>query len=87
MTEKLRLLRKPQVLELTGLSGSELKRAITRKEFPQGVLLTNGGRAVAWPEEEVLAWREKRMATARVEHKWADAEKKTNRRARSKVGA
>ena len=50
-----RLLRRPEVLHLTGLSGpSALKRAIAEADFPRPVKLT--ARSIAWRLSAVLAW-------------------------------
>lgn len=55
-----RLLRKKAVLERTGFSNASFYDAIKRGEFKQGVKI--GPRAVAWPESEVNAWIESRIA-------------------------
>ena len=52
-----RIMRLPEVLELTGLSKSTLYRRMKAGEFPQPVRL--GGprcRAVGWLADEVYAW-------------------------------
>ena len=50
-----RLLRRPEVLHLTGLSGpSALKRAIAEADFPKPVRLT--ARSIAWRLSAVVAW-------------------------------
>jgi prophage regulatory protein len=54
------LLRLPQVKARTGLSRSELYRRMAAGDFPQPVKL--GSRASAWPEFEVSAWCEARIA-------------------------
>jgi prophage regulatory protein len=54
------LLRLPQVKARTGLSRSELYRRMAAGDFPQPVKL--GTRASAWPESEVSAWCEARIA-------------------------
>lgn len=53
------LLRLPQVKARTSLSRSELYRRIQSRDFPQPVKL---GRVSAWPEHEVMAWCEARIA-------------------------
>ena len=55
----LHLLRLPDVRAMTGLSRSEIYRRI-RADFPQPVKL--GARASAWPEHEILAWCQARIA-------------------------
>ena len=50
-----RLLRRPEVLHLTGLSGpSALKRAIAEADFPRPVKLT--ARSIAWRLSSVVEW-------------------------------
>jgi len=54
-----RLLRRPEVLYITGLSGpSALKRAIAEADFPRPVRLT--ARSIAWRQSAVLTWIESR---------------------------
>jgi prophage regulatory protein len=55
------LLRLPQVKARTGLSRSEIYRRVSAGTFPAPVKL--GERATAWPEHEVSAWCEARIAT------------------------
>lgn len=52
--------RLPSVLARTGLSRSEVYRRISSGHFPAPVKL--GERASAWPEHEVTAWCEARIA-------------------------
>jgi len=59
-TGALILERLPRVKARTGLSRSEIYRRITAGDFPQPVKL--GERASAWPEHEVTAWCEARIA-------------------------
>jgi prophage regulatory protein len=54
------LIRLPQVKARTGLSRSELYRRMAAGDFPHPVKL--GERASAWPESEVSAWCEARIA-------------------------
>lgn len=54
------LLRLPQVKARTGLSRSEIYRRVSSGDFPAPVKL--GERASAWPEHEVTAWCEARIA-------------------------
>ena len=54
------LLRLPQVKARTGLSRSGLYRRIAAGDFPAPCKL--GVRASAWPESEVSAWCEARIA-------------------------
>lgn len=54
------LLRLPQVKARSGLSRSEIYRRVASGDFPAPVKL--GERASAWPEHEVAAWCEARIA-------------------------
>ena len=49
-----RLMRRPEVLTLCGLSRSSLYRMMSQGLFPKSVSI--GARAVAWRESEVLDW-------------------------------
>ena len=53
-----RLLRRPEVLAMTGLSKAMLYALIEQELFPRPVRI--GRRAVAWWRSEVLAWMESR---------------------------
>lgn len=55
-----KILRKPEVVEKTGLANSTLYAAIARGEFPAPLKL--GVRASGWLESEVEAWLESRVA-------------------------
>ena len=54
-----RLIRRPQVEELTGLSRSCIYARMSRNEFPKAIQI--GGRLVAWDEEEVQQWISERI--------------------------
>jgi prophage regulatory protein len=54
------LLRLPEVKRRVSLSRSEIYRRIAAGDFPQPVKL--GERASAWPESEVSAWCQARIA-------------------------
>ena len=58
MPEK--LLRRPAVEAMTGLSRSTIYEMMARNEFPRSVKI--GKRAVAWPESVVIAWMTARRA-------------------------
>ena len=55
-----KLLRLPQVKDLTGLSRASIYRYVDAGEFPRPVKL--GARAVAWHASDVEAWIEGREA-------------------------
>ena len=56
----LKVLRLPDVMDRVGLGSSFIYLLIQRKEFPKPMRL--GKRAVGWPEAEVNAWLEERLA-------------------------
>lgn len=49
-----RLLRRPEVEAITGLSRSSIYAQMEKGDFPKPVKL--GPRAVAWPESRIEAW-------------------------------
>lgn len=57
-----RLLRLRAVEEFAGLKRTQLAEHMKRGEFPSPIKLTDTGRAVAWLEEELVAWRQGRVA-------------------------
>ena len=59
--ENERLLRRAEVLRLTGLSKSMLHKMVGEGTFPAPVRI--GKRAVAWRESEVLDWIRSRQKT------------------------
>ena len=50
----MRLMRKPEVESLVGLSGTQVDNLERRGDFPRRVVLSP--RAVAWVESEITAW-------------------------------
>jgi prophage regulatory protein len=65
-----RVLRRPAVLERTGLRETALDEAVGRGEFPPPFNITDYGRAVAWLEEEVDQWLASRLA--KRDHEWKE---------------
>jgi prophage regulatory protein len=64
MAEQLQtFLRLKQVKALTGLSRSWIYEAIRRGDFPHPIPI--GARAVAWPEQSIAIWQQRRIAQAR----------------------
>ena len=59
------MLRRKEVLRVTGLSRSTLYAMISAGEFPTAVRL--GRRAVGWREKDVAAWLESRPLTSESE--------------------
>ena len=53
-----KILRRPEVEQVVGLSRSTIYAMMTHGAFPQPVKL--GARAVGWRESDVLAWLESR---------------------------
>jgi prophage regulatory protein len=62
-SDSLRILRLPQVCEVTGLCRSMIYQMEADLRFPQRVKI--GTRAVGWLEKEVNAWLMRRIATSR----------------------
>ena len=62
-SHSIRILRLPQVCEVTGLCRSMIYQMEADLRFPQRVKI--GTRAVGWVEKEVDAWLMKRIATSR----------------------
>lgn len=62
MTELLRL---PEVIKATGLKKTRIYNDIRESVFPSPISL--GGRAVAWPSNEIEALNKARIAGASVE--------------------
>lgn len=58
------LLRLPQVLARVGLKTTRLYQLVGDGEFPAPVRI--GERSVGWPEDEVEAWIQARIAQPRV---------------------
>jgi prophage regulatory protein len=57
-----RFLRLKQVIEKTGLSRPQIYRL---GEFPRQVALSEHGRSVAWAEDEIVHWQQRRLNAAR----------------------
>ncbi len=56
------ILRRNDVMRATGYRSTQLTELIAQGEFPKPVKLSDGGRAVGWFEDEVIAWQESRDA-------------------------
>jgi prophage regulatory protein len=63
--DSIRILRLPQVCEVTGLCRSMIYQMEADLRFPQRVKI--GTRAVGWVEKEVTAWLMRRIATSRAQ--------------------
>jgi prophage regulatory protein len=62
-TDSIRILRLPQVCEVTGLCRSMIYQMEADLLFPQRVKI--GTRAVGWVDKEVNAWLMRRIAASR----------------------
>ena len=60
----IRILRLPEVCQVTGLKRAMIYRLQQRKSFPQSVKITD--HAVGWINAEVQAWLEQRVAARQV---------------------
>ena len=58
-----RIIRKKEVIQLTGLSQASLYRLIASGDFPKQIQITS--KTVGWIESEVLAWIENTIQKAR----------------------
>ena len=63
MTHK--ILRLPEVKEITGLSRSSIYLRIANSEFPESISL--GGRAVGWLEKDIQNWLEQKRKESQGE--------------------
>lgn len=57
--QDVRIIRKPRVAEITGLSPSTVRRLEMAGQFPKRLKLSKS--AVGWVESEVVAWVEARQ--------------------------
>ena len=67
-----RVLRRPEVLAVSGYKPTQLDELIKQGKFPAPVRLSKGGRAVGWFEDELVAYQEARAAERerkRAKHK------------------
>ena len=65
-TPDTRLLRLPQVVELTGLRRSTIYKRISEGSFPRPYSL--GGRAVAWKDSDIKAWQDSLVVAGPGQH-------------------
>lgn len=61
-----RILRRPEVEALTGLSCSTIYERMSLGTFPRAVPL--GLKSVGWLEHEVIAWQKARIAERTAKH-------------------
>lgn len=63
MSQSIRMLRLPDVMQKTGLSRSQIYRLITLGSFPTQIQL--GDRSSGWIESEIDGWLAERIALSR----------------------
>ena len=59
---KVRLIRRAEVMERVGLSKSSIYKRMTAKQFPKPVSI--GGGRVAWVESDINNWIDQRLVEA-----------------------
>ncbi len=69
MTPRLnRVIRLAELPKYVGLKRTQIDALIRRGEVPKPIRLSEGGRAKAWLEHEIVAWQQERLA-ARDKHR------------------
>lgn len=58
-----KIIRLPEVIDMTGLSRSTIYLRMSKGSFPQSISL--GERAIGWVQDEVDLWLETRISTSR----------------------
>jgi predicted DNA-binding transcriptional regulator AlpA len=59
------MIRSSDLREYVGLGRTQIGQLIANGEFPKPIKLSDGGRAKAWLECEVLEWQNQRIAKSR----------------------
>ena len=62
-----RILRLPEILSVTGWARSTLYAKVDAGQFPKPIKLDPAGRSVGWPENDVLAHQQARIAARDTE--------------------
>ena len=57
-----RLIRPRDLPDYVGLRRTQITELVKTGEFPRPISLSDGGRAVAWLEAEIVAWQALRLA-------------------------
>ena len=70
-TRPYRLVRERDLPAYAGLKRTQISELIKRGEFPRPIKLSDGGRAKAWLEDELLLWQRQRLASR--DTAWKDA--------------
>ena len=65
MTNNNRILKLPEVIQVTGLSRSTIYLRMKEKTFPTHIKL--GERSVGWLEEDIQCWIDQRISQSRKE--------------------
>jgi predicted DNA-binding transcriptional regulator AlpA len=63
MAKLQRFIRKNDLHQFVGLKRQAVADLIKRGEFPASIKLSDTGYAVAWTEDDLIAWQQKRIAT------------------------
>src|SRR5262245_2904210 len=66
-----RILRKPEVLAASGYRPTQLDELINQGKFPAPIHLSEGGRALGWFEDEIIAHQVARAAERERQRKKA----------------
>lgn len=61
-----RILKRPEVESITGLSRSRIYFLISQQKFPSQINLTPEGRSVGWLESDVLSWLDERIEASKA---------------------
>jgi prophage regulatory protein len=62
-----RLYRLRDLPQFVGLRRTQITELVKAGEFPRPIPLSNGGRAVAWLEADLVAWQTARIAARNTE--------------------
>ena len=57
-----RLVRERDLFTYAGLRRTQIAELIKRGEFPRPIRLSEGGRAKAWLEDELITWQRQRRS-------------------------
>jgi prophage regulatory protein len=57
-----RMFRLSDLPQFVGLRRTQISELVKAGEFPRPIPLSNGGRAVAWLEADLVAWQNSRIA-------------------------
>lgn len=72
--EHVELIRRPEVMKLTGIRTTKLYALMKEGQFPKQVPL--GGRTVGWIKSEVLEWNQNLIEAARADQASASSTSK-----------